>query len=61
MGCNCDQRRLSLQRAGSAVAGGRIGVAAVEVRKTVRSFVQDARSAQSRREMLLRLTKTRQR
>jgi hypothetical protein len=59
MGCNCDQRRLSLQRAGTAVVNGQLRAAAKEITQSAQSFAQDIRSAQARREMLARLAKSR--
>ena len=61
MGCKCSERGLSIKRAGAAVANGRFREAARELKQSVQSFAQDARSAQTRREMLMRAARLRKR
>jgi hypothetical protein len=61
MGCRCNERKASLQRAGVAIVGGNIRGAAREIAQSTRTLVQDARSAEARRQMLARLASLRKR
>jgi hypothetical protein len=61
MGCRCNERKQSLQRAGVAIVRGNIGAASREIARSARTLAQDAQSAVARREMLTRLASLRKR
>lgn len=57
MGCNCNERRASIVRAGGAIANGNLAAAAREIRQSAQSFAQDLRTKETRRAMLAKLKK----
>jgi len=55
MGCRCNERKQSLRRAVVNAGNGQVRSAMNELARSAQSFAQDARSAQTRREMLTKL------